>query len=1108
MPDNNSSLGKDKKLYLGSFHPFLEDSLCAEVQSIRSRDQINPIIILVGSNLLGLYLRRTLAQKLECLFNVRFLTFIDLARAIAAEKMASEGKQEIPPLADKLIIKEYLKKKKKMLRYFSDIVPYKGFRETLLNTIEDLKEAGISAPEFEEIIQKLERNHRNTMPKFRELSSVYGHYSDLLKEKGFYDRSDLILEAIASLKEDKSLFPKAFEFSAHFLPKFFIYGFYDFTYIQRRLLKECVHVCDCGAFFPYRDALSFKFGGESLQWFQDLEFQVIQEETNGKPVKTQLEQLQGRLFSDGKTSTSFSGKDGTFEIISAPGESREVREVLRKITNLISKGFRLSDMALVIRNKEDYLYDFQEAFESNNISYYSPSSMTLSKTREGRALLQYVSLIGSDYSRNAVMEFLNFADLDFEKLFKEKPAPTIADWDLISKEAGIVSGREEWVTRLQSYTKRLKEYKIVDESGETVHIKGEKIKEAERFLQFIKRFFQDLESIPSKGRWSELSEKIWSSFKKWVRDTDRMGLVEQALEGLIPLEQICERTDVGQFLEFLKDGFHRSALRKGKFQGGGVTLASLAASRGITFKIVIAPGLVEKRFPAVIRQDSILLDADREKINEAHRSEIDGNAHEKRLPLKLERTDEEKLLFDLLSSSAQEKLILTFPRIDPDTAAEKVPSFFLLKASEALVGKKVDYDSLARLPFFVRTPLSQLFPSQEKDLSDEMEYDLKTIFNAVQSKEMGEAYFLYACSPFFQSALVAEFSRWGRRSFTPYDGVFNNRVALDLIRKKYSLSRHSLSATSLETYAACPFQYFCKKILNLEVTEEPEKIVFLSPLDKGWLIHAILFEFFENLKKEISLPLSKIHLDRYFERIERIARDRFKKVEQRGRTGFPMMWEIEKDSIMDDLRELVRIEAEKGEALIPSHFEVRFGMPESDELEGAFSSDSPIPFGLKDKKVISFKGRIDRIDLSEDQKRGIVIDYKTGKAYHKNNAFMGGQSLQLPIYIYAAEHLLEECLKKKVDLDAARYFYVTKKGAFSTRHFDKEGWDQKLEVLKDIIQVISDGIERGLFFQREEEWNCRFCDYSMICGKATDLRLQRKKGDPVIRDYLKMTEIP
>jgi ATP-dependent helicase/nuclease subunit B len=1108
MPDYNSSRRKDKKLYLGSFHPFLEESLCSEVQRVRTRDQVNPILILVGSNLLGLYLRRMLAQKLGVIFNVRFFTFIDLARTIATDRLASEGRREVPPLADKLIIQEYLKKKKKRLKYFTDIVPYKGFRETLRNTIEDLKEAGISAPEFDEIIRKLEKDHRKTMPKFRELSSVFGHYSDVLEEKGFYDRSDLILEAIASLKQDEFLFPKAFDYSADFSPKFFIYGFYDFTHIQRRLLKECIQVSDCIAFFPNREAQSYKFAGESRQWFQDLEFQVIKEETTGKLVKSQLKKLQRGLFSDGETSAGISEKDRTFEIISAPGESREVREVLRKITNLISKGFQLSDMTVVIRNKEDYLHLFQEAFENNNISYYSPSFLTLSKTREGLSLLQYISLIGSDYSRSTVMDFLDFADLDFKKLFNEESVPAVADWDLISKEAGIVSGREEWINRLQSYAKRLKEYEMVDESGETVHVKREKIREAERFLLFMQRFFRDVESVPLEGRWSELSEKAWASFRTWIRDTDRMGMVEQALKELISLEQISERTHIGQFLEFLKEGFHRSTLRKGKFQGGGITLASLAASRGINFKIVIASGFVEKRFPAVVRQDPILLDADREKINDASRGEIDGNKKGKRLGLKLERIDEEKLLFDLLISSAQEKLILTFPRIDPDTAAEKVPSIFLLKASEALVGEKVDYDYLAKLPFFARTPLSQLFPSQEKDLSDEMEYDLKTIFNAVQAKEMGDAYFLYACSPFFQGALDAEFSRWGRRSFTVYDGVFNSTDALDLIRKKYSPFGHSLSATSLETYAACPFQYFCEKILSLEAIEEPEKIISLSPLDKGWLIHAILFEFFENLKKEKSQPLSKEHRDRYFDRMERIARNLFKKMEQRGRTGFPMMWKIEKDHIMDDLRELLRVEMEKTEPFIPSHFEVRFGMPESEELEGAFSSDFPVPLEMKDKKTISFKGRIDRIDLSEDQKRGIIIDYKTGKAYHNNNAFMGGQSLQLPIYIYAAEHLLKEHLKRKVHLDAARYFYVTRKGHFSTKYFDKVGWDKKLEVLKDIVQTITGGIERGLFFQREDEWNCRFCAYSLICGKAIDLRLQRKKRDPIIKDYLKMTEIP
>lgn len=1098
MPDLNSSHVKEKKLYLGMFHPFLEDSLCSEIERVRDQDRLAPIIVLVGSNLLGLYLRRVLAQKLGFLFNVRFLTFIDLARTLATERMIAEGKYEIPTLSGKLIIEKCLKKKEG-LKYFSDMVPYKGFKDALLNTIEDLKEAGISASDFNSIVQRLKKKGTLYRTKLQELSKIYGRYSAILKKKNLYDRSDLILEAIKLMGQDESLLLKAFNDPRSGKPAFFIYGFYDFNFIQRALLNECMQVSDCIAFSPYKKTAAYHFAKTTRSWFRDLGFQVTEESKVVEHNATQLDQLKKRLFSNALKPSGDLEKDGTFEIISAPGETREVREILRAMTSLISEGIKLSDIGLFIRTSEGYIHLLQESFDRNSIRYYSPSSFPLSQTREGRSLLLFLSLIGSDYSRSAVMEFLNLADLDFAKLFKGSHMPSITDWDLISKEAGIISGKKEWMKRLKSCIKNMKEYGIVDESGEKVRKDSEKIKEAERFLKFMQVFFLEIESIPLEGKWSELSRKMWESYKRWVRETEALKTVEQALEELNHLERINEKTTLNQFLECLREQLNSSAQKKGKFQSGGVTISNLATSRGIGFKIIIAPGLVEKEFPIVIRQDPILLDADREKIN--------GLLSEKRLALKMNRIEEEKLLFDLLVSSAKEKLILTFPRINPDTAAERVPSFFLLQSSEALTGEKVDYENLDTLPFFARTPLSQLFPRQEACLSDELEYDLKLISNAIQSKKKSDAYFLQDCSPFFKKALMAECSRWGKRTFTPYDGVLNDPTVLDTIRKMYSVIGNSVSATSLERYAACPFQYFCEKILRLSILEEPEKIMTISPLEKGWLIHAILFEFFEHLKKEKEFPWKREHLESYLRRLDQISKKRFEGMELTGRTGFSMMWDIEKDSIMKDLREMIKIETEKAKDFIPSHFEVRFGMPGGEELEGAFSSDSPVLLDLNNGRKIFLKGRIDRIDLSEDQREGIVIDYKTGMARHKNNSFMGGQSLQLPIYIFVAEHLLMDHLKIDVALDSAEYFYVTKKGDFKRKYFDKSGWEQKLETLKKIIQIISDGIERGVFFQVDDETICRYCDYSLICGTAIDLKFQRKKNDPLIKSYLEMSEI-
>jgi hypothetical protein len=82
----------------------LESALTLEVRRAREADPLRPIDLLVGSNLLGIHLRRLLARRLGALADVRTSTFLDLARARAERALAGEGQRPLPPLGDDLII--------------------------------------------------------------------------------------------------------------------------------------------------------------------------------------------------------------------------------------------------------------------------------------------------------------------------------------------------------------------------------------------------------------------------------------------------------------------------------------------------------------------------------------------------------------------------------------------------------------------------------------------------------------------------------------------------------------------------------------------------------------------------------------------------------------------------------------------------------------------------------------------------------------------------------------------------------------------------------------------------------------------------------------------
>ena len=115
---------------------------------------------------------------------------------------------------------------------------------------------------------------------------------------------------------------------------------------------------------------------------------------------------------------------------------------------------------------------------------------------------------------------------------------------------------------------------------------------------------------------------------------------------------------------------------------------------------------------------------------------------------------------------------------------------------------------------------------------------------------------------------------------------------------------------------------------------------------------------------------------------------------------------------LKDARELSEIALirQEGESMTHAYAEVPFGGAES-------KSDAPLPCNEKapveiPQSGLSIKGYIDRLDLSQDARRAMVRDYKTGKAPNvtETRPFIldGGRELQRCLYAYAVKAMLGE----------------------------------------------------------------------------------------------------
>ena len=134
-----------------------------------------------------------------------------------------------------------------------------------------------------------------------------------------------------------------------------------------------------------------------------------------------------------------------------------------------------------------------------------------------------------------------------------------------------------------------------------------------------------------------------------------------------------------------------------------------------------------------------------------------------------------------------------------------------------------------------------------------------------------------------------------------------------------------------------------------------------------------------------------------------------------GLTGFFWERELERivgrpeaDTIIGLLPRFVTLEANDADPAEPRFFEFSFGSAAKLGVQDPKSSQEPLVLhGDTPDQKVNLLGKIDRIDVAADG-RFMVLDYKTGRIPANIKEIQRGTSLQLPIYLLAAEHLLAD----------------------------------------------------------------------------------------------------
>lgn len=496
---------------------------------------------------------------------------------------------------------------------------------------------------------------------------------------------------------------------------------------------------------------------------------------------------------------------------------------------------------------------------------------------------------------------------------------------------------------------------------------------------------------PDELVWDILQQtRLLNSAQKFYRHQERINLVN--VGHLLELAKVFsthdkQRTiqDWVQYLEILNyDGKYPAVRPTLHHPSGAIQVMTIHQSKGLEFPIVIVPFLRSNSFPSSYRKQTL--------VSVLPEPWYRWKAPEVLAP-ETEHLNEERRIFYVAITRAKEELHLFGP--------EKYQSKLLKEISEplkTLIRRHNMPETIQEEKPNIDIQVQRLMVELNRELAASQWENARQAIDAIQKLKQGDK--PDKDHPYvFLSAIEEE------KPQTP------------------STQMLTLSASSVEEYAQCPYKYRLAKIDKI-----PER-KSMAEMEFGNIIHKVLQQFHSSKNQTLELLLELLESNWKSEAFEYLIR------EQEFR--------------------------HQGEELLTNYYHyIQADPPQVVDCELQFE------FIIPDLDV-RLKGQIDRID--EHNGKLDVIDYKTGTLRAGEKA---KNSLQLALYVEAIKRKAVHGIDGKPGV--ARLLYL-KNLEEPLKPYGFKTEDLKRHLLK--VQQAAAGIRANAFEPNPNDFRCQYCDY-------------------------------
>ncbi len=676
-------------------------------------------------------------------------------------------------------------------------------------------------------------------------------------------------------------------------------------------------------------------------------------------------------------------------IISAPNERAEVQFASRQILQLVrEKDFRYRDIAVIASDIDRYEHYIRAYFEDYGVPYFIDKRRPLNHHPVVQLISSALQAVTGGFMYSDIFAYLKSDlvpikryDIDLLENYCLAFGISARDWQSDNPWRFAGTGNEPFDEE-QINKIRMKVSRPLLELQDRLCPSDNPAKplSAEEFTRAVFNFLDELDVKTTISGWiGQANEK-----KDLATVDEHRQFYNQFVDIFDELVEVFggQAMTAEDYLAILHSAFSQLTLALIPPALDQVLVGSIERSRHPDLRVVFLIGATQKQFPVPVASDSILTDDDR----------IAAESADFTLAATSSRTLAERQYLSYIAfTRPSEYLWVTYPSIDDKGTAVvrsqfigDLESLFENLNEESIAVRQVDIENVYNETEFADVLCSRLgrdylLPRADSD----NQYD--ELLDAICSDE--------------QLSLLG--------SKVLYALNYDNHASLDENSVKGLFGRRiESSATRLGTFAACPYQYFARYILELKERQEFK----FEPLDLGAFYHRVLDALLKRLNeegKDFSTTDDDELIKLLREEIEKLTKkDSFISnfVSRRGYNEFIInsAGRVLEDCVMAIAR-MVRAGSFR-----PKFSEVSFG-----KTVGMGETLGNYELVLPDKRELSLDGKIDRLDFADtgDEKITLVFDYKLRDTSFSWSKFCHGLDMQLPIYMLAVRNAGDPVIK-------------------------------------------------------------------------------------------------